>query len=204
MYHQKLNSYIEKERTLLEEKQRNLEAHTEKAKSCVRGLELARKAKLIVQTVAEDTQNRVKYHISNTVTTALSTVFPDPYVFKLNFVKKRGRTEGELRFEKDGYEYVPVDDSGGGVLDIASFALRLAMWGLEGSSQVVLLDEPSKHLSEKYQDRYCDLLRALQNDLNIQFIIITHIEKLKASADTLVTVANGKIASNIHIERGIE
>lgn len=204
MYHQKLSSYIGKERTLLEEKTRNLDSHTKKAKDCVRELDLAKKAKVLVQSVAEDTQKRIQYHISNIVSNALSTVFPDPYQFKLNFVKKRGRTEAELRFEKDGYEYVPVDDSGGGVMDIASFALRLAMWGLEGSSQVVLLDEPSKHLSEKYQDRYCDLLRAVQEDLNIQFIIITHIEKLKASADTLITVAGGAIESNIHIERGIE
>jgi len=44
------------------------------------------KARAFVQKVAEDTQKRIEFQISNLVSTALAAVFPDPYEFKLRFV----------------------------------------------------------------------------------------------------------------------
>lgn len=55
------------------------------------------KARSVVQIVAEQTQKKLEYHISNLVSMALASVFPEPYVFNLRFVQKRNKTEAEDR-----------------------------------------------------------------------------------------------------------
>ena len=93
--------------------------------------ENALKARVIVQTVAETTQKRIEYHISSLVSTALASVFPNPYTFDLKFVQRRNKTEADLVFSKNGNATSDIlNNGGGGVADIASLALRIALWSL--------------------------------------------------------------------------
>jgi hypothetical protein len=95
----------------------------------------------VLKHVASETQGHLKLHIDNIVSLALDSVFPDEFTFALNFVDKRGTIEADICLLKDGRESDPMDSEGGGVIDILSFSLRIAIWSLKKTSPVIILDE---------------------------------------------------------------
>lgn len=146
-------------------------------------------AQVIIQTVAQQTQGQLQYHIEDLVTKALEAVFPDPYAFKLKFELKRGQTEAVTTLERDGVEVSPVDSTGGGVIDVAAFALRVALWALGHTDNVIILDEPFKHLSAIYQPKAGEMMKMLSEQLGLQFILVTHVRQLEEAADKMLYVS---------------
>lgn len=175
----------------------------ENMKSAISALEkeirYSEKACLIIQTVAKQTQQELEYHISDIVSMALDTIFDKPYKFRINFVIKRNKTECELMFERGGEEFDPMEDSGGGVVDIAAFALRISLWTLQQprSRNSIILDEPFRFVSKNLIPRAALLLKELSRKLNLQFIIITHINELTEEADRVFQVSLKKGISRI-------
>jgi len=141
----------------------------------------AEEGQQLLQTAAQAVQQQAHKKIAAVVTRCLETVFDEPYEFKIHFERKRGRTEARLVFERDGYEIDPITASGGGVIDVAAFALRLACLILNKPRlrKVMLLDEPFKFVSAEYIHNVRHLLEGLSKDFKVQFIIVTHIEGLK-------------------------
>ena len=131
----------------------------------------------MTQEFVQSVQDRVYGKIATTVTKCLQAVFDNPYEFKIIVDKKRGKAEARLVFVRDGEEFDPVEEAGGGVLDVAAFALRIATIST-GKKQTVFLDEPAKHLSKEYLPRFASLLETLSKTMNIQFILVTHSEDL--------------------------
>jgi len=155
-------------------------------------LDIAQKARAIIQTVAEQTQKQIEYHISNLVSLALASVFPDPYEFKIQFVQRRNRTEADLIFIKDDNEGTPIDVSGGGPLDVASFALRASVWSINPTRNVLILDEPFGFVSRDLQYKCSEMVKMISEKLNIQIIMVSHIPELIDKADRVFTVTNEK------------
>lgn len=153
-------------------------------------LENCQKARVIVQVVAEQTQEKIEYHIGNLVSMALASVFPDPYEFVLRFVQRRNKTEADLIFVKNGNEGEPVDISGGGALDVASFALRVAIWSIKPTRNTLILDEPGKFISRDLQIKFSEMIKHLSTKLGLQFIIVSHIPELTESADKVFEISN--------------
>lgn len=144
----------------------------------------ATEAQEAAQIVAQAIQQQAHTRIAGVVTKCLQTVFtgPDTYAFKINFERKRGRTEAELLLLKNGHEIKdPLNADSGGVVDVAAFALRLACLVLAKPKlrKVVILDEPFKFVSREYRENVRLLLEKLAEDFGIQFIMVTHIEELK-------------------------
>jgi len=149
------------------------------------------KAQAFLQKVAQDTQEQLKLHIEDIVQLALDAIFPDKYSFKVQFDIAYGKTTAELVFisKQSGHIVDPMIASGGGVVDVCAFALRLACWTLSrGVAKVIILDEPMKHLSVGLRDSACTMIENLADRLGVQFIIITHMEELEACADKLIQV----------------
>lgn len=161
-------------------------------------------AQQILQLVAQETQKNIVVHISDIVTTALDAVFEsDAYEFRIDFVQKRGRTEAELYFERDGNRCDPLTASGGGAVDVAAFALRVALWSLvnHGSriSNTIVLDEPFRFLSRELQGRAGEMLKMLSQKLGIQFIFVTHVQDLVEAADRVFEVRKKKQISKVEV-----
>ncbi len=154
----------------------------------------------IFQLVAKQTQQQIEYHLSDIVTVALQSVFDYPYEFKVEFVEKRGKTECELWLVDKEQKIKPLDASGGGVVDIISLALRIALWNIKKpkSRSVIILDEPTKFVSQDLRDKVAELFTLLSKKLNLQFIIVTHIDELKECGDKIFSVTkNSKGISTI-------
>lgn len=140
-----------------------------------------REALAVATEVAKQVQEEAHQSIAEVVTFSLRAVFDDPYQFKILFEQKRGRTEARLVFERHGLEVDPLTASGGGVVDVAAFALRLSCLMLSRPSvrRVLVLDEPFKFVSPEYQDRLRDLVQTLAEKMDCQFIIVSHLERFR-------------------------
>jgi len=154
-------------------------------------------ALVFVQDVAQKTQEQLVLHIQDVVNTALDTCFPDEYEFNLVFEIKRNKTEARLVFMKNGFEIDPMEASGGGVVDVASFALRIAAWSLGKTNNVICLDEPMKFLSRDLQPRAGEILQEISKKLGIQFIMVSHVADIIQSADRVFEINLNKGASMV-------
>jgi len=156
-----LQSQMEKQETLIKEKTEYLS-----------NLE---KAQVFIQNVAKKTQEQLKYHIEDVVQLALDSIFPNEYQFSIDFEVKYGKTSCNLIFKNNDYEIDIMKAAGGGVVDIASLALRVAIWSIGKTDNVLVLDEPIKNIQPaSLQMEAWDIIQKLSKQLNLQFIIITN------------------------------
>lgn len=126
----------------------HLKRSKEKYRELRRELKSASDAQAIIQVVAQNTQNELRYQLSELPKLAMNSVFDDPYDFEVEFIIRRGKTEVEFWFVRDGAKIVPKENSGLGPVDIAGMALRPALWSLRSprNRATIWLDEPFKHL----------------------------------------------------------
>ena len=142
-------------------------------------------AREIIREVGIKTQQQLQYHISDVVSLAMESVFADPYTLKVDFVQRRNKTECDLLFERDGQTVDPISATGGGAVDVAAFALRIACWSMmrPHTRNTIILDEPLRFLSGDNQERASVMIKEISERLHIQFIIITHEQILASYAD---------------------
>lgn len=135
----------------------------------------------IIQLVAQAVQQEAHSQIAGVVSRCMEAVFDEPYEFKINFDRKRGRTEAALTFVREDLEVDPLTASGGGVVDVASFALRLACLVLARPQirRLLCLDEPFRFVSKDYRPRVRALMEGLAKEMNVQIIQVTHIDELR-------------------------
>ncbi len=156
----------------------------------------SKKARVIIQNVAQETQKNLEFHLSHLVTTALAAVFPENIEFVARIEVRRGQTECDLLFKEHGQEYDPLEGSGFGPVDVASFALRVTFWSLKKNRPTFVLDEPFRNVSPDLQHKVSDMLKMVSEKLGLQIIMVSHQEDVNVSADkTFVARKEGKVTS---------
>lgn len=153
-------------------------------------------AREIIRKVGLETQQQLQFHISDITSLALESVFNDPYQLVVEFVQRRNKTECDLYFARQGENMDPLSASGGGAVDVAAFALRIASWSMMSprTRPVIILDEPLRFLSADNQEKASVMIKELSQRLGLQFIIVTHEPILAAYADKVfeVSIKKGK------------
>lgn len=178
---QQLADRVDRAKFEYETARRTLDSEKSEVERLGSRLSNATAAQGITQTVAREVQRKAYGCIAGIVTKCLQSVFDEPYTFTVTFESKRNKTEVALKFERDGKEVDPMAAAGGGVVDIAAFALRLASLILMGGAarRILVLDEPFRFLSAEYRDKVRDLLLLLSSELGIQIVMVTHIRELE-------------------------
>jgi len=151
------------------------------------------KAQALIQTVSQETQSQLKFCLEDIVNTLLQTCFPDDYTFKIDFDIKRGRTEASILLLKNGYEVQPK----GGIADIISLGLRIAVWNIGSTRNTLCLDESLKWLSADLQPRAAEIVKEISHKLNIQIIMPSHLQPLLEMADKVYQIRNVNGVSQI-------
>lgn len=150
----------------------------------------------IIQTVGEDCQRRCQEQIGYVVTRCLRSVFgADSYEFKLVFETKRNQTEVRaILLDAEKNEYDIEDSNGGGILDIASFGLRLAcmMLSRPRPAKVLVLDEPMKMLSRNHHANAMRMMSELSSEFGVQIIMVTHSDIFAEMADNVIKIGGSK------------
>ena len=141
----------------------------------------AEEAQQITQAVAKTIQEEAHDRIAGVVTRSLAAVFDVPYEFNIEFEQARGRTEARLVFTRDGVGVNPIDASGGGVVDVAAYALRLSclMLTRPACRRLVVLDEPFRFINPKNFTAVRAMFASLARELGVQFIMVTNIDALR-------------------------
>jgi DNA repair exonuclease SbcCD ATPase subunit len=157
-------------------------------------------AQLIIQAVAKITQQKLEYRITEPVSLAIASVYENPYKLSVSFdTPARGVTECDIGFEREGNIVSPLDSSGGGVIDVASFALRIAAWSLSHprSRNIIILDEPMKFVQKNKISLAGEMIKEVSDKLGIQVIMVTHEESLIDCADKVFKVSINEGMSSV-------
>lgn len=150
----------------------------------------------VINIVGVVTSDDSKAVIEGVVTEALQIVYDDSYSFIINNTIQRGQPESNLFVKKGDHLHSLRDEEvGGGVADVASFALRVTMWAIcdPKTNNVMILDEPLKNLDSERLSRMGTMIKKLSDNLGLQFLIVTHEPQLSEIADRtfFVKKANG-------------
>jgi DNA repair exonuclease SbcCD ATPase subunit len=169
----------EKERSLRESLQEDLEK-----------IERLEQARLLLLEAARHAREQGRRQVELLVTQALQFVFGADMEFKVAVEEKRDRPEAEFYVcSTYGGDYkvktTPQDARGGGVVDVISLALRLALLHAfqPPVGGPVILDEPGKHLSDEYAPQLASFLKGFSQSLGRQAIMVSHNQHLADTAD---------------------
>lgn len=181
-----LKENLSEQETTLEETKAKLESFT--------------KARSVIQIVALNTQRNLEYHLSNLVTTAIWAINPAWPKFVVEISIQRNKTECNLFFEEFGVKQRPKNCSGGGVKDVASFALRIARWSLNKNRATFFLDEPFRNVSPDLQEKTSEMVKMTSEELKLQIIMISHQEDINIASDKTFHVTKEGQISKVEIQ----
>jgi DNA repair exonuclease SbcCD ATPase subunit len=148
-------------------------------------IELYNSSNEILQTVSVLLQEKAKYYFNDLISKALKFIFDKDYQFEIDFKISRNVLVCEFNIKSDITSGDPKLMSGGGVVDVISEALRIAVLELynpriEGP---IILDERLKMLSSDYVANAAQFLSKVSEEFNRQIIFITHQEEFSEYAN---------------------
>mgnify|MGYP001010784835 CR=1 FL=1 len=160
-----------------------------------KNIETWRKVQVLLTKVSDYARRQLIQRIEETVTAALQTVLADDSLrFEVEIREVGGKPSAEWRvvsrYAETEVSNNPEDARGGGIVDIVSLALRLAL--LERSRPrpegPVILDEVGKHVSACYRENLAFFLKTYAERTKRQIILVTHAEELAACGDVTYRV----------------
>ncbi len=173
---------------------------TEQLSSAKRDIEVWQQVQALFGKASEFARQQLKLRIEETVTAALQAILAtDSIEFQIDMRTLSGNPAADWsvvsRYGDLTVAAGPENGRGGGVADIVSLALRLALLELarpkpEGP---VFLDEPGKHVSREYLPNMAEFLKQYARKTGRQILLITHADALADIADVSyrVTQVNG-------------
>lgn len=166
--------------------------------------ECLEQVRLLLLEAARHAREQGRRQVEYLVSQALQFVFGGDVEFKVEVEEKRDRPEAEF-YVCSTYggnyrvETTPQDARGGGVVDVISLALRLAL--LHAFRPPVggpaVLDEPGKHVSEEYAPQLARFLKSFSQSLGRQVIMVSHNQHLADTADIAYLVEMQHGASRV-------
>lgn len=169
------------------------------------------KARWVLNQAVGTVQSNFKEAVESLVTMAIRSIFNRPFDFKLKFEEKRNQMEAhpiiEEKINEDNKRIYKnlEDDLGGSILDIIGFVFNIIIFSLSSPQKrnVLLLDEPFK-FTGALAILAGKVLREISQKRNIQFIIVTHDERLMEFADRTFFIGYNKKKEKTVIERVME
>jgi len=192
-----LRKQVNTARTNLEIKKNKVEILTKRKDDLERKiteleLDKLEQVSLILQKLSEKQREIAKMRLEELGTQALQYSLGSNYRMVIELSESRKRPQAFLFVvdEDKGIKTSPLDDNGGGIIDIISIALRLVV--LQAHEPVIngpiILDEPFKMVSKEYIPMLSDFLKKISNDFGRQIIMVTHNEFLAESCETRINI----------------
>ena len=173
-----------------EQLEENKEEIIKRLDKCKSEIDLLDQVNIYLQQVSDHARHQAKEQIEALVTQALQFVFGEQFSFEVEIEEKRSRPAAEFyvvsEYEDQTIKNRPQDARGGGVVDVVSLALRVAVLQTFSRPKILgplVLDEPTKHVSEEYITRVTKFLKNVSEMYGRQIIVVTHQQHLSQVAD---------------------
>jgi DNA repair exonuclease SbcCD ATPase subunit len=171
-------------------------------------IEIWQQVQALFSKVSEFARAQLKQKIQDTVTAALQAVFErDDIAFEIEIRTINNQPAASwsvVSYYGTGEDIAtvsgsPEDARGGGVSDVVSLALRLALLELARPRPAgpVLLDEVGKHVSRNYAPNVAAFLKQYAQKTGRQIILITHDPNLAEVADVSYRVSQENGVSGV-------
>lgn len=189
--HQNWLSLDARRQVLLEQ----LEQAEAKLNEYLETIDVYEKARVLLQQSAEYAREQARQQMETLVTNALQYVFGPMFTFTIELEEHGNRTVAEFyvttEYEGVRVQTKPQDSRGGGVVDIVTLALRVALMETVQPKVTgpLILDEPGKHVSNEYVYYLYEFLKSLSTMFGRQIIMVTHNHHLTESADKAYEVS---------------
>lgn len=153
-------------------------------------LEIWHQVQILFAKSSEFAREQLKRRIEETVTAALQAVFMDDslrFQVVMRTLGNQPAADWEVvsRYGDTEIANSPEDARGGGIVDVVSIALRLAMMELSRPRPggPIILDEPGKMVSAEYAPNLAYFLKQYAGKTGRQVIMVTHNGALAEVAD---------------------
>lgn len=167
-------------------------------------VDLLQQGRLFLQYISEAARRRVFGLLDATVSSAMGSILQteDTFTTDVTGTRKSVRTSFKV-VTPEGRELNPIEEDGGGLVDVITTTLRLAVSqiAVPAIPGPILMDEPMNQVSEEFLLRAAEMLKALSVRFNRQFIIVTHEPLLAAHADRVFRVSKPGASSVVVQER---
>lgn len=155
--------------------------------------EVYRKSIELLNLVQLSTNKRIQDGFKSIIGYALKYVYNDNYAFGLEFNRRGNLQELNFNIETPTCKspFDPMDTSGGGVLNIVSLALRVAILELHKPKieGFLVLDEPFAQINGKENlEQAGKFLTAINKRIQRQIIMVTNGDSLLNIADNIIEV----------------
>lgn len=159
-------------------------------------LDVWKQVQVLFGKVSEFARQQLKTRVEQTVTAALQAVFGEEgLAFEIEMGERAGQPAAEWKVVSLYGDQVvmnnPEDARGGGIVDIVSLALRLALLELTRPKPggPVILDEPGKMVSAEYAPNLAVFLKEYCRRTGRACLMVTHNDALAQVADKSFRVA---------------
>lgn len=150
--------------------------------------EIVYKVQLMLQQTANEIQNTLKIFINGINQQALDITFPG-YTFNMEFTTKNNVSHAGIYIENNGRKQKPMESNGGGLGNIIAICSQMGAKKMSYTRNVILADQPMKDLSKGPKEKLAmEMLKTITKEMNLQYIMISHIDSQIDSADKTITV----------------
>ena len=111
--------------------------------------------------------------------------------FKIEISYERNSTNITFMTTRDmmNDNFHPIKlESGGGVKDIVSFIVRVALLSYTSNARILFMDEPFKNISDEFKEIIESIVKELSSNFNIQIITVLHDKDFLACADNIINI----------------
>lgn len=157
----------------------------------------------VLSEISKEINEDIIKRIESIVTLAIRFVYDRPFEVKIILDSNKNNVKANIVVMEDGEEYDIRSELAGGFVDIASFAMRIAIWSIKHPRlrNLFIFDEPFKWTG-KYMEKAGHMMRYFAEKLDLQIILITHDEVLSSLCDRVYFVSHdGKTSTVKEIDR---
>jgi len=157
--------------------------------------------------VRELLKERLETSLSSIVSDGLTRVYGEPLQLVIELDDRADLPVARFRLRDErGLETELIEARGGGLVNIASFLLkvRLIMGMVPEQARVLALDEPFVNVDGVAIDAVCALLRRIAHEGGFQVIVITQRTDLSEAADLEYRFSQVEGVTEIALVRGPE
>lgn len=191
---------IEQRYSILKSESKLIDSRIKETQSSLKELKTERQALIDTKQVLIDSIKIINSHfkkkIEKITSQVVKRVFKRDIKIEVNFKTKSYGVEASIKVIENNIELDPMDDMGGSIIEVISLIIRLVLREIssERLRKTIILDEPFNWAGDLIV-LIGQIIKEFSKD--IQFIILTHDDRLEDIADRIFRIERQDFMSKI-------